>query len=552
MPRVVRNFALNLTYKFSLITCLFGLTVLGFLPVCYAFLTHLSGESLKIFLNSSDQQNAIINSLVFTVLQAAASASVSTAAGLCIARVFWLLPGRLSRLTIRLLVIPFGLPSVVISFAVIVAFGNAGYLNRILNLMGMEAQFLYNAGAIVFAHAFFNTGMAAREFMGRYASIPIAFWRTSATLGLNRLDQFRHVEWPYLWRSVVSLWALIFAMCLSSFAIVLTLGGRPDLATLEVLIYQLIRYESDLSGAFMAVAIQTLFLLCVSLLAYTGAKSLGQPPPSGHAVADPTEWCGYPLTKKRAIIQEVSYFLTLLLCAICFIFPLGALVADGLIALLNTRFTSLLQQFSKELLPSLSTSLLVGIPVATLSTYGALVFAQFVARAPQSGSLHRLLQVVTFTLIAFSPTVLGFSWLQTYVGLSLNPFAFSYFTVIGIQTFLFFPMAFRVIYPDAVLRYHSARNTYQSLNIPIGLQTLWVELLEVFPTIRRAFLLTLAFSVGDAATPALFGDVDFAPLALHLLELMGSYQFDKASIATVVLLGATQVLSLIGTRKSSQ
>lgn len=542
MPTAKRNRVLTLIYSSGLILCLMGLTVFGIAPVLYALVVNTGAESVAMFFGNSSLRSAIFGSLIFTVVQAAASASLSVAAGLFIGRVLWLRPGPVSQGLLRILVIPFGLPSVVISFALVVSFGNAGYLNRALAVIGWQSQFLYNAGAIVFAHAFFNTGMTAREFINRYNSIPVDLWQASANLGLAGPLQFRHVEWPYLWRSAASLWALVFALSLTSFAIVLTLGGRPDLTTLEVLIYQLIRYEFDLPGAFLASAVQILFLLLVSLLAFAVAQRLGDPPPSGHSTGSPTE-------SRTRPISLSSYLLTVLLCIVFFVFPLGALVADGILALARSSAADLLYQIKSELLPAMTTSLSVGVPVAVLSTFAALVTAQFLARTAESGSTRQALQSVTFILLAFSPTVLGFSWLQSYTDLSLNPFSHSHLTVIAIQTFLFFPMAFRVIYPDALLRYTSAKETYQSLGVPLGLQTLWVEFLELLPTIKTALLLVLAFSFGDAATPALFGDIHFSPLALHLLELMGSYQFEKASIATVVLIVMTQALYFIGSRK---
>lgn len=542
MPKFSRNNLLTFIYSSSVFLSCIGLAVLGIAPVLYALIGNVGFDSAALFFRDNSLRSAIFDSLFFSVLQATASASVSVVTGMIIGRVLWLRPGPVSHALVRLLVIPFGLPSIVICFALVVAFGNAGYLNKALTLIGWESQFLYNAGAIIFAHAFFNTGMAAREFINRYDGIPVDLWRSSANLGLGRISQFRHVEWPYLWRSAASLWALIFAMSLTSFAIVLTLGGRPDLTTLEVLIYQLIRYDSDLTGAFLASAVQILFLLLASLLAFAVAQKLGPPPPSGHGARTRVEARTRP-------VSRLSYLLTVLLCLVFFVFPLGALVVDGIHALVRTPAQGLADQVKNELLPAMTTSLYVGIPVTVLSTFAAIVTAQFVARTAHSKSTHQVMQSITFVLLAFSPTVLGFSWLQCYTDLSLNPFSHSHLTVIAIQTFLFFPMAFRVIYPDALLRYKSARDTYQSLGVPLGLQTLWVEFLELLPSVRSSLLLVLAFSFGDAATPALFGDIDFSPLALHLLELMGSYQFEKASIATILLILMTQLLHFVGSRK---
>src|SRR3546814_12421297 len=65
---------------------------------------------------------------------------------------------------------------------------------------------------------------------------------------------FRLIEAPMLRQIVPGVAGLIFLLCFTSFAVVLVLGGGPPNATLEVAIYQALRFDFDL-GRVVAFAI---------------------------------------------------------------------------------------------------------------------------------------------------------------------------------------------------------------------------------------------------------------------------------------------------------
>jgi len=51
------------------------------------------------------------------------------------------------------------------------------------------------------------------------------------------------VEWPVIARLLPGLATLVFTLCFTSFAVVLALGGGPRATTLEVAIYQALRFD---------------------------------------------------------------------------------------------------------------------------------------------------------------------------------------------------------------------------------------------------------------------------------------------------------------------
>src|SRR5690606_21230184 len=70
-------------------------------------------------------------------------------------------------------------------------------------------------------------------------------WRLSTQLGMGAMASFRFIEGPVLRSVLPGVAGLVFMLCVTSFTIVLTLGGGPRATTLEVAIYQALRFDFD-------------------------------------------------------------------------------------------------------------------------------------------------------------------------------------------------------------------------------------------------------------------------------------------------------------------
>ncbi len=57
--------------------------------------------------------------------------------------------------------------------------------------------------------------------------MPADQWRLSAQLGMGARAGFRLVEWPAMRAALPGVAGLVFMLCVTSFTIVLTLGGGP-------------------------------------------------------------------------------------------------------------------------------------------------------------------------------------------------------------------------------------------------------------------------------------------------------------------------------------
>ena len=85
-----------------------------------------------------------------------------------------------------------------------------------------------------------------RLILQGWIAIPAERFRLAASLDapVGRL-----LERPMLRRIAPGAFAVIFVICLSSFAIALTLGGGPRATTVELAIYQAVRFDFDLARA---------------------------------------------------------------------------------------------------------------------------------------------------------------------------------------------------------------------------------------------------------------------------------------------------------------
>ena len=175
----------------------------------------------------------------WSLLQAAASCVAALLIGLpiawCLARYHF--PCR--SLTLRLLMLPFVMPTLVAAMGVLALFGPHGLLG--INLQDTPWLLLYG-------NLFFNLPLVIRAACEGLAQIPASRLAAARTLGATPWRVFWRVEWPavrpWLWSAL----CLVFLYCFSGFGLALLLGGQRY-ATVEVEIYQLVAYELNLADA---------------------------------------------------------------------------------------------------------------------------------------------------------------------------------------------------------------------------------------------------------------------------------------------------------------
>ena len=205
--------------------------------------------------------------LRFTVVQAVLSATLSVAFAVPLARALARrrFPGRETLLLC--LGAPFIVPVIVATLGVLAIWGRSGLVSEGLGALGFPALDIYGLPGILLAHVFFNLPLATRMLLSGWWSIPAEQHRLADQLGFNLRERFRILEMPMLREVVPGALLLIFLICLTSFAVALTLGGGPRATTLELAIYQAVRFEFDLSRAASLSLVQVGGALGVAIFA---------------------------------------------------------------------------------------------------------------------------------------------------------------------------------------------------------------------------------------------------------------------------------------------
>ena len=175
---------------------------------------------------------------------------------------------------LKIFSLTFVLPVLVAVFGLIGIYGSSGWLAKLMAWLNIAWRpDIYGLKGILIAHLFFNVPLAARFFLQSLQAIPSQQHQLAAQLNIRGWQFIRLIEWPYLQQQVLSVTALIFMLCFTSFTIVLTLGGGPKYTTLEVAIYQAVVFDFDLAKAALFALLQ--FALCFVL--FSIAHLFGKP-----------------------------------------------------------------------------------------------------------------------------------------------------------------------------------------------------------------------------------------------------------------------------------
>lgn len=185
----------------------------------------------------------MLGRLAWTVLQALATCAAVLPLGVSAA---WVLarfsfPGRLS--VLRLLMLPFVMPTLVAGVGVLALFGANGVLWR-----GWEdTPYL-----LIYGNVFFNLPVLVRAAYQGLVQIPAERLLTAQTLGAGAWRRFVGIEMPALVPWLAGGVCLVFLYCFSGFGLALLLGGNRY-ATVEVEIYRLVMFELDMERAAVLV-----------------------------------------------------------------------------------------------------------------------------------------------------------------------------------------------------------------------------------------------------------------------------------------------------------
>lgn len=437
----------------------------------------------------------------FTVIQALVSAALSCTLAIPVARALARRNFRGRPALITLLGAPFLLPVVVAVLGILAVFGRGGILNDALGWAGLPQVTIYGFHGVVLAHVFFNLPLVTRLILQGWLAIPSERFRLAASLGapIGPL-----LERPMLRAVLPSAFLVVFLICLTSFAVALTLGGGPRATTVELAIYQALRFDFDLGRAGLLALIQFGLCAVAAVLAwqFSLADALG---------------AGLDRSVQRWDGSKVYDAIWIGLATLFLILPLGMVVWRGVPGLF-------------ELPSNIWWAALRSICVATASA--GICMGLALALALRGGRGVAMIGVLP---LAASSLVIG-----TGLFLIIYPFANPAKLALVVTAFtnatLALPFALRAIGPAVA----KVETDFGKLGASMGLSPhVWITRI-MLPRIRRSIGfgagLAAALSMGDLGVITLFAGDAQETLPLAMYRLMGAYKMDAAAGAALLLL----------------
>lgn len=436
----------------------------------------------------------------FTLGQAAVSALVSVALAVPVARALARRRFRGRGVLVMLLGAPFILPVIVAVLGLLAVFGRGGLLNAGLAAAGLEPVSIYGAGGVVLAHVFFNLPLAVRLILQGWVQIPAERFQLTAQLNAS---VWRLLEAPMLARALPGATLVIFLICLTSFAVALTLGGGPRATTVELAIWQAVRFDFNLGRAALLSCIQ--FALCATAAAVAWRVT-------------PVDGFGGGLDRVVARWDQSLWdWLWLAAVTVFLALPLAMVIWRGVPGL-------------GDLGPGIWAAAGRSVVVAAGSTAFSLLLG--LALALRGGFVTSVVGVLP---LAASALVMGTGLFLLLFPVA-NPATLALPVTLCVNAVMALPFVLRVLAPAV----QDIRANYGRLAETLGLRGVDLLRIVILPRLRRplgfAAGLTAALSIGDLGVIALFATEAQETLPLAMYRLMGAYRMDAAAGAAVLLL----------------
>ncbi len=462
----------------------------------------------------------LANIIKFTLKQAALSTFISVTLAVFVATALARRTHFFGRnFILKLFALPLALPPLVGVLAVLGLWGNAGWIKQLAISIGFDepAFSVFGLSGILIAHVFFNLPLATRLLLERIETTPSENWRLAAQLGLPHLSVFKLIEWPAIKTVILGITALVFMLCLTSFTIVLTLGGGPSSTTLEVAIYQALRFDFDPARAVTLALIQLIIIGGFLALSFKFTKTLPQTISINKISVRPQTYGRFFKSFDHLVLAIASLFIIL---------PLLTILTEGVTSDLKRLLTT------PKVWSSILTSLILAITSASLAV--AMCWTMIKSIKSTNSKYAQAINIITNSILVMPAIVLGAGWFVLLQRAGMV-FSFTPFLVIIINAFMALPFLYRILSPAIA----QANSQNDKLATSLGIAS-WTMFLKIdLPSLKRPIALSFAFamalSIGDLGVIALFGSQDFSTLPLLLFQSLGSYRTQDAQGLAFIL-----------------
>ncbi|WP_119393924.1 ABC transporter permease subunit [Salinibius halmophilus] len=435
------------------------------------------------------------NIIQFTLLQASLSTLGSVLLGIVIGRTLarrsfigrnWL---------IAWLDACFVMPGLLIVLAILLTWSPTGAVGQFLDWK------FYGLPAILLAHWFFETPLIARVVMQQMQRIPEAHIKQAQQLGLTDWQMWRLLDWPAIRAAIFPVAGLVFLICMTSFPVVVSLGGGPGSTTLEIAIYQALHYEFDFYLATWLAVIQLAIGVLLALLILRHLLD---------------SWGAGPINvqRSRPELTSTRYFdgLVILVCLAYWLAPiLGLLVKAGWQPLLDAMSSAKLWQATGQTLMIATASAMLGVMLAIGLQAGRGRFAMFVG--------YTVMLVPSMMLATGAFIILwryGDALWQRLAAIAL------------LNALMIVPFAIKLLRPAK----NAAQARYGRQMTMLGLSQWqrwrWIYWPKMATAIAGALGLAFMLAAGDLGAALMLSSHDLNTLPLRLYRLIGARQLEQA------------------------
>jgi thiamine transport system permease protein len=491
---------------------------------------------------SSSEWAIIVKPLWFTITQALVSTVLTLCIGLPGAYMLshYHFPGR--NLFKALLIVPFILPTVVVSACFNSLLGPSGLINEILmSLMQLESPpiLLMNSfWAIILGHVFYNTSIIMLIVAEAWSNLNPGYSASARILGASRIQTAIRITLPLLAPAILSASLLVFIFDFTSFGVVLLLGG-PLYATLEVEIYVQSIQMLNLRISTILSLIQIIMTLGLSLVyaRISRSQTLDLNPAFKPGVS----------LKNALTYQKILGLGILLILFLLFISPLAALIlrsfavpTDGFPGSIWTYYQALLTNRGNDLFyvppyEAISNSILFGlITVAVTVPLGILV----VMALRQPYRINRHLDSILMLPLGSSAVTLGLGLLLAYNDTWLYQIPFPMLLPVA-HALVALPMVVRVLQPALEAIPLSLTQSARTLGA-----TPWQVFTSIYlPILRESILVAVIFtfsiSLGEFGATTFLNRPDYPTIPIAIFRFLtqpGQMNYGQAMAMSTLLM----------------